>query len=71
MDAADAVAAQAQIDLSTAYNQAASLTGATDPTGTNLGTLIRAPSVYSFSSSAQLTGTLTLDYDGNAGGPRV
>jgi type VI secretion system secreted protein VgrG len=34
-------------------------------TGTNLGALILTPGVYEFASSAQLTGTLTLNGEGN------
>lgn len=62
----DAVAQQAQIDLATAYNQAAGLspTGG-NLTGQNLGGLTLTPGVYSFSSSAQLTGKLTLNDLGN------
>jgi len=59
--AADAVAAQAQIDLTTAYNDAVGRTGAVNLSGQDLGGLTLTPGVYSFSSSAQLTGTLTLD----------
>nr|ALG05170.1 ice-binding protein [bacterium] len=63
--AADAVAAQAQADLTTAYNAAASTPTTVDLTGVNLGGLTLTPGVYGFSSSAQLTGTLTLDAQGN------
>jgi type VI secretion system secreted protein VgrG len=62
---ADAVAMQAHADLQTAYNFAAAETGATDLTGQNLGGLSLTPGVYSFSSSAQLTGALTLNTLGN------
>ena len=58
---ADTVAAQAQNDVTTAYNTAAGLPCLQDLTGNNLGGLTLTPGVYCFSSSAQLTGTLTLD----------
>ncbi len=63
--AADAVAAQAQADLTTAYNALAATPTLVDLTGTNLGGLTLPPSVYGFNSSAQLTGNLTLDAQGN------
>ena len=62
---ADASAAQAQLDLTTAYNAVAGTPTLVDLTGTNLGGLTLTPGVYGFSSSAQLTGTLTLDAQGN------
>jgi hypothetical protein len=61
----DAVAAQAQTDLTTAYNDAA----AQAPTGTvsaDLGGQRLAPGVYRSASSLGLTGALTLDAQGNA-----
>jgi hypothetical protein len=63
--AADLSAAQAQTSLTTAYNTAAGLPCNTDLTGQNLGGLTLTPGVYCFNSSAQLTGTLTLDAQGN------
>jgi type VI secretion system secreted protein VgrG len=63
--AGDAVAAQAQTDLTTAYNTAAAMPCNTDLTGQNLGGLILTPGVYCFSNSAQLTGILTLNMQGN------
>jgi uncharacterized protein with beta-barrel porin domain len=61
----DAVAIQAQSDLTTAYNNLAGRPTTVNLTGQNLGGLTLVPGVYSFSSSAQLTGTLTLNGLGN------
>jgi hypothetical protein len=62
---ADAVAAQAQSDLTTAYNSAAGESCGTNLTGQDLGGLTLTPGVYCFTSSAQLTGALTLNSQGN------
>ncbi len=62
----DAVAMQAQNDLTTAYNNIATTPCTVDLTGQNLGGLTLTPGVYCFTSSAQLTGALTLDALGNA-----
>jgi Ice-binding-like/PEP-CTERM motif len=61
----DAIAAQAQIDLTKAYNSAAGEAPTAILTGTDLGGLTLTPGVYKFNSSAQLTGTLTLNTQGN------
>src|SRR6185436_7982264 len=63
--AADSVAAQAQSDLTTAYNTAAGTPCNVDLTGQNLGGLVLTPGVYCFSTSAQLTASLALDALGN------
>jgi len=61
---ADAVAAQAQADLTTAYNDAAGRTS--DATvSADLGGQSLAPGVYTSASSLGLTGTLTLDGQGD------
>jgi uncharacterized repeat protein (TIGR01451 family) len=61
----NAVTAQAQVDLTTAYNSAAGAPCTLSLTGTDLGTFNAGnpliPGVYCFSTSAQLTGNLTLD----------
>ena len=64
--AADAVASQAQSDLTTAYNAAAGTPCGVDLTGQDLGSVgTLTPGVYCFTSSAGLTGTLTLNFQGN------
>jgi len=64
--AADAVALQAQNDTTTAYNNLASQTCTSDLTGQDLGGKTLVAGVYCFSSSAQLTGALTLDAGGDS-----
>lgn len=59
------VAQQAQSDVTTAYNALAALPFDQDLTGMDLGGLTLFPGVYFFSSSAFLTGTLTLDAQGD------
>jgi len=61
----DGVALQAQIDNTTAYNALKNLLPTTVLTGTDLGGLTLTSGVYFFASSAQLTGTLTLDAEGD------
>lgn len=61
----DPATVQAQTDLIVAYNQAAGAPCNTDLTGMDLGGMTLVPGVYCFSSSAGLTGTLTLDGQGD------
>lgn len=61
----DTAAIQAQTDLVTAYNDAAGRSVTTNLTGQNLGGMILKSGVYRFDSAAQLTGTLTLDAEGD------
>ena len=63
----DAVAAQAQLDLTTAYNVAAAepVAPANDLTGTDLGNRTLNAGAYRYTSDAQLTGPLTLDAEGD------
>ncbi len=57
----DAVAAGAQADLTTAYNDAAGRTPATTVANPDLGGTTLAPGVYKVASAMSLTGTVTLD----------
>jgi uncharacterized protein with beta-barrel porin domain len=61
----DAIAIQAQIDLTNAYNVLASRPTTANLTGQDLGGLTLTPGVYNFSSSASLTGAVTLNALGN------
>jgi MYXO-CTERM domain-containing protein len=64
---ADAWAQQAQTDLTAAYLDLAGQTVTSDLSGQDLGGLTLTTGVYAFTSSAQLTGTLTLDAQGVPG----
>ena len=61
---ADAAAAQAQADETNAYNILKGLSSTSNLTGQNLGGKTLTAGVYTYSSSAQLTGTLTLNFAG-------
>lgn len=61
----DVAAQQAQADVTTAYNILEGETFMQDLSGLDLGGLTLTAGVYRFSSSAQLTGTLTLNAQGN------
>jgi hypothetical protein len=64
LHSADAVAAQAQVDLGNAYNAAALQAPDANISG-DLGALTKPPGVYRATSSIGLTGTLTLDAAGD------
>lgn len=63
--AADAAALAAQNSVITAYNSLVSQACTLDLTGQDLGGKTLTPGVYCFSTSAQLTGSLTLNAQGN------
>jgi len=65
----DTTAINAQGDLIAAKAALSGMATTTVLTGTDLGGLVLAPGVYFFMSSAQLTGTLTLDNPSNVVDP--
>ncbi len=65
--AADAVALQAQNDLTTAYNDAAGRIPVIDKTGQDLGGATLLEGVYGAATGMALTGTVTLDAKGKPG----
>jgi uncharacterized repeat protein (TIGR01451 family) len=67
IEANNGSAVQAHADLATAYGVIAgeAFIPANNLTGTDLGGLTLTPGVYHFDTAAQLTGTLTLDAEGN------
>ncbi|GAC1357595.1 MAG: hypothetical protein NVSMB3_04260 [Acidobacteriaceae bacterium] len=60
----DATSVQAHTDALSGYNTLAALSFTQDLTGQDLGGQTLSPGVYFFSTSAQLTGALTLDFQG-------
>ncbi len=60
----DGVSIQAHQDALTGYSVLAGLPFTSNLTGQDLGGMLLMPGVYFFSSSAQLTGALTLDFEG-------
>lgn len=63
--AADAVSLQAQNDLTTAYDDAAGRGPVVDKTSQDLGGSTLVPGVYNAASAMALTGTVTLDAQGD------
>jgi hypothetical protein len=63
--AGDAEAGQAQSDLTTAYDEAAGRASTSDQTGKDLGDQTLTTGVYTASTSMALTGTVTLDAQGD------
>jgi len=69
MHQTDAVAARAQADANAAYSRLQAMTGGVDLSGQDLGSLGTLTSgIYRFSTSAALTGALTLDFANDPGG---
>ncbi|MFC5461069.1 DUF3494 domain-containing protein [Massilia niabensis] len=65
----DAIAIQAQLDARSSYDRLAALSGGIDLSGQDLGNVgVLASGVYRFSSSAALTGTLTIDFANDPNG---
>ena len=66
---ADATAIQAYADATTAYGRLAALTGGTDLSGQDLGSIGSfTAGVYRFSAAAALTGTMTIDFANDPNG---
>ena len=63
--AGDAAAGQAKTDANVAYNSLAVQACTSNLSGQDLGGMTLIPGVYCFNTSAQLTGTLVLDAQGN------
>lgn len=65
----DAIATQAQLDARSSYDRLAALTGGIDLSGQDLGSLGTLTSgIYRFSSSAALTGSMTIDFANDPNG---
>ncbi len=64
MQVSGTVSMQGQSDALAGYNFLSTLPFTRNLTGTDLGGLTLTPGVYFFSSSAELTGPLTLDFNG-------
>jgi hypothetical protein len=62
----DPIAVQAMLDAGDAYTALAGQTCDVNLTGQDLGGMTLAPDVYCFNTSAQLTGALVLDAQGNS-----
>ena len=60
----DSEAKQAQLDAMAAFNSFAGLSVSADLSGIDLHSFSSGPGTYAYSSSAQLTGTLALDFAG-------
>lgn len=66
---ADGIAGQAQSDARSAYDRLVALTGGIDLSGQDLGSVgLFRSGIYSFSSSASLTGAMTIDFANDPNG---